>query len=448
MTSSTTTNALPTRQLSAFSAIAIIVGIVIGAGIFKTPSMVAGVTGDAGWLIVAWVLGGVISLAGALCYAELASTYPHAGGDYHFLARAFGKPASFLYAWAKATVINTGSIALLAFVFGDYMSKVVNLGAHSTAIWAVGVVLVLTLINLVGLNAASWVQTCLTMIEVTGLLCVAVAGFALAGDAPASPALFSSSPSLGMFGLAMVFVLLTYGGWNEAAYISAEVRGGKRAIVPVIVISILILTLIYLVFNIAVLSGLGLSGLAGSKAVAADLMGKAFGPWGEKALGIFVAVSALTSINATMIVGARTNYALGQDWPALRFMGNWNAGRGSPVAAYWVQSILSLALIGLGIGYTDGFEVMVEFTAPVFWGFLFLVGVSLFVMRVKDPQVERPFKVPLYPLTPILFCLTCAYLTYSSVTYAISKGAVYISLSVMAVGVLALFVTHVAKKST
>jgi amino acid transporter len=448
MTSSTTTNALPTKQLSAFSAIAIIVGIVIGAGIFKTPSMVAGVTGDAGWLIVAWVLGGVISLAGALCYAELASTYPHAGGDYHFLARAFGKPASFLYAWAKATVINTGSIALLAFVFGDYMSKVVNLGAHSTAIWAVGVVLVLTLINLVGLNAASWVQTCLTMIEVTGLLCVAVAGFALAGDAPASPALFSSSPSLGMFGLAMVFVLLTYGGWNEAAYISAEVRGGKRAIVPVIVISILILTLIYLVFNIAVLSGLGLSGLAGSKAVAADLMGKAFGPWGEKALGIFVAVSALTSINATMIVGARTNYALGQDWPALRFMGNWNAGRGSPVAAYWVQSILSLALIGLGIGYTDGFEVMVEFTAPVFWGFLFLVGVSLFVMRVKDPQVERPFKVPLYPLTPILFCLTCAYLTYSSVTYAISKGAVYISLSVMAVGVLALFVTHVAKKST
>ena len=448
MTSSTTTNALPTKQLSAFSAIAIIVGIVIGAGIFKTPSMVAGVTGDAGWLIVAWVLGGVISLAGALCYAELASTYPHAGGDYHFLARAFGKPASFLYAWAKATVINTGSIALLAFVFGDYMSKVVNLGAHSTAVWAIGVVLVLTLINLIGLNAATWVQTCLTMIEVTGLLCVAVAGFALAGDAPASPALFSSSPSLGMFGLAMVFVLLTYGGWNEAAYISAEVRGGKRAIVPVIVISIVILTLIYLLFNIAVLAGLGLSGLAGSKAVAADLMGKAFGPWGEKALGIFVAVSALTSINATMIVGARTNYALGQDWPALRFMGNWNAGRGSPVAAYWVQSILSLALIGLGIGYTDGFEVMVEFTAPVFWGFLFLVGVSLFVMRVKDPQAERPFKVPLYPLTPILFCLTCAYLTYSSVTYAISKGAVYISLSVMAVGVLALFVTHVAKKST
>ena len=446
MTTPTTPSNQPTQQLSTFSAIAIIVGIVIGAGIFKTPSMVAGVTGDAGWLIVAWVLGGVISLAGALCYAELATTYPHAGGDYHFLARAFGKPASFLYAWAKATVINTGSIALLAFVFGDYMSKVVNLGPHSTALWAVGVVVAMTLINLIGLHAASWVQTCLTMVEVTGLLCVAVAGFVLSGDAPASPALFSSSPNLGMFGLAMVFVLLTYGGWNEAAYISAEVRGGKRAIVPVIVISIMILTLIYVLFNIAVLAGLGLSGLAGSKAVAADLMGKAFGPWGEKLLGIFVAVSALTSINATMIVGARTNYALGRDWPALRFMGNWHAERGSPVAAYLVQSLLSLALVGLGVWQTDGFEVMVEFTAPVFWAFLFLVGVSLFVMRVKDPRAERPFKVPLYPLTPIVFCLTCAYLTYSSVTYAISKGAVYISLLVMAVGVVALAITHFSKK--
>ena len=446
MTTPTTPSNQPKQQLSTFSAIAIIVGIVIGAGIFKTPSMVAGVTGDAGWLIVAWVLGGVISMAGALCYAELATTYPHAGGDYHFLARAFGKPVSFLYAWAKATVINTGSIALLAFVFGDYMSKVVNLGPHSTALWAVGVVVAMTLINLIGLHAASWVQTCLTMIEVTGLLCVAVAGIVLSGDAPASPSMFSSSPSLGMFGLAMVFVLLTYGGWNEAAYISAEVRGGKRAIVPVIVISIMILTLIYVLFNIAVLAGLGLSGLAGSKAVAADLMGKAFGPWGEKMLGIFVAVAALTSINATMIVGARTNYALGRDWPALRFMGNWHAERGSPVAAYVVQSILSLALVGLGVWQTDGFEVMVEFTAPVFWAFLFLVGVSLFVMRVKDPQTERPFKVPLYPLTPIIFCLTCAYLTYSSVTYAISKGAVYISLLVMAVGVVALAITHFSKK--
>ncbi len=437
----------PARTLSAFSAIAIIVGIVVGAGIFKTPSMVAGVTGDAGWMVVAWILGGVISLAGALCYAELATTYPHAGGDYHFIARAFGKHLSFLYAWAKATVINTGSIALLAFVFGDYMSKAFSLGPHSVAMWAVTIVAVLTIVNLIGIHAASWVQTLLTIIEVSGLVCVAIAGFLVAPEAPASPALFSSTPSLGMFGLAMVFVLLTYGGWNEAAYISAEVKGGRSAIVPVIVISILILTLVYVLVNIAMVAGLGMTGLAGSQAVAADLMGKAFGPWGERVLGVFVAVSALTSINATMIVGARTNYALGRDWTALRFMGYWHAHRGSPIAAYCVQSVLSLALVGFGIWQTDGFEVMVEFTAPVFWLFLFLVGLSLFVMRIKDPLTERPFKVPLYPLTPILFCLTCAYLTYSSITYAASKNAVHISLIVMAVGLVALFLTVKVKKN-
>lgn len=432
----------PERTLSVFSAVAIIVGIVIGAGIFKTPSMVAGVTGDTGWMIVAWVLGGLISLAGALCYAELATTYPHAGGDYHFIARALGKNISFLYAWAKATVINTGSIALLAFVFADYMTKALSLGTYSSAIWAVGIVLVMTAVNIIGIHAASWIQTLLTVIEVSGLVCVAIAGFIVAGDAPASPALFSSTPSLGMFGLAMVFVLLTYGGWNEAAYISAEVKGGRNVIVPVIVMSILILTLVYVLVNIAIVSGLGLAQLSSSPAVAADLMGKAFGPWGERLLGVFVAISALTSINATMIVGARTNFALGRDWSALRFMGNWHAHRGSPVAAYVVQSLLSLALVIFGIWQTDGFEVMVEFTAPVFWFFLFLVGISLFVMRQKDPKADRPFKVPFYPFTPILFCLTCAYLTYSSVMYAASKNAVHISLSVMGVGVVALFLTH------
>lgn len=437
----------PTRRLSPVGAVAIIVGIVIGAGIFKTPSMVAGVTGDAGWMIVAWILGGVISLAGALCYAELATTYPHAGGDYHFLGRAFGRQVSFLYAWAKATVINTGSIALLAFVFGDYLSKVINLGPHSSAIWAVSIVVALTIVNLIGLNAAAWVQTLLTVIEVSGLICVGVAGIVLAGNTPVTSGAFTSTPSLGMFGLAMVFVLLTYGGWNEAAYISAEVRGGRRAIVPVIVISIVTITAIYVFVNIAILAGMGLQGLADSKAIAADLMGKAFGPWGERALGIFVAISALTSINATMIVGARSNFALGRDWPALRFMGHWHAGRGSPVRAYLIQSVISLALVGLGIWQTDGFEVMVEFTAPVFWIFLFLVGVSLFVMRVRDPNADRPFRVPLYPLTPALFCMTCAYLAYSSIVYAASKNAVHISMLVMAVGVMALLLTHRVKPS-
>jgi amino acid transporter len=126
----------PQPVLRRIDAIAIIVGIVIGAGIYKAPSVVAGVLGDPGWIIVAWLAGAAFSFVGALCYAELATTFPHAGGDYHFLTRAFGRDISFLYAWARAIIINPGSIALLAFVFGDYLSTIVTLDAHSAAKWA------------------------------------------------------------------------------------------------------------------------------------------------------------------------------------------------------------------------------------------------------------------------------------------------------------------------
>jgi amino acid transporter len=436
----------PQPLLGRADAIAIIVGIVIGAGIFGTPSMVAGVAGDVGWVFVAWVLGALVTLAGALCYAELATTYPHAGGDYHFLTRAWGRHAAFLYAWARATVINTGAIAVLAYLFGNYMQKVLPLGSSGGALWAAAIVVALTIVNIAGLRLSAGAQKLLTAVEVAGLLAVAIAGFLAPAAAGAAPA-FSSTPPLGLFGLAMVFVLFTFGGWNEAAYISAELKGGRRAIVPVIVWSLAIIAGVYLVVNFALLHGLGLKGLADSKAAGADVMQLAFGDAGAQALSLFVAVAALTSINATMIVGARTNYAMGRDWTALRFMGGWHATRGTPTAALLVQGAIALALVAFGAMQHDGFKSMVEFTAPVFWGFLFLVGVALFVLRAKDAGAERPFRVPLYPLTPLVFCAACAWLCYSSVTYAMSRNAVHVSLIVMAVGVVALLLTG-AKRSS
>jgi amino acid transporter len=413
--------------LHPFSAIALIVGIVVGAGIFKTPSLVAAISGDAGWALVLWVVGALISIAGALCYAELCTAYPNAGGDYHFLQRAFGRDLSFMYGWSRATIINTGSIALLAFVFGDYMSTLVPLGTYSSAIWALGVVVMLTLVNVVGLHASSRVQMLLTVLEVLGLLAVVVAGFWV--DAPASGAIswFVQAPAPAQWGLCLVFVLLTFGGWNESAYVSAELRGGPRTMVWVIVASMAALTAIYLLVNLALLMGLGLKGLASSKTAASDLLGLAFGPWAHKALGLFVAIAALTSINATMIVGARTNFAVGRDWNALRKLGQWQLQLGSPEA--------------------DGFSAMVEFTAPVFWGFLFLVGLSVIWLRQTDGQTERPFKVPLYPLLPLIFCSACAWLTYSSITYAISQKAIHVSMWLIASGVLALLLLRWREKS-
>jgi amino acid transporter len=356
------------------------------------------------------------------------------------LSKAYGKDLSFLYAWAKAMVINTGSIALLAYVFGDYMSRVVALGPLSPVFWAVAVVAVLTLTNILGLRTSARLQTGLVVLVLAGLGVVVWAGFS-ASPPPSGPeGLLASSPLLGPLGLALVFVLLTFGGWNEAAYISSEVKGGPRAIAGVLIISLTIITGIYLLVNLALLRGLGLSGLAGSKTPATDVLGRALGPAAEQLLGLLVALAALTSINATMIVGARANYALGRDWAALRGLGRWKEPRGVPLTSYLCQAAVSLVLIGFGAFQADGFNAMVEFTAPVFWFFLFLVGVSVFVLRRKYPGAARPFTVPLYPWTPVVFCLACAYLAWSSVSYAASQQAVHVSLAVMGAGLVALVV--------
>ena len=239
----------PQPQLRWRDAIAIIVGIVVGAGIFKTPSLVAGTAADSGWVITAWAAGALVSLAGALCYAELAAAYRHAGGDYHFLTRAYGRDASFLYAWARATVINTGAIALLAFVFGDYVSTVLPLGKGSGAIWAAVVV---TVAHRGEHRGPARVRTHAELAHrdrdrrARGGSRRGHCGVADGSGSFRSRRAFSNTPSPGLFGLAMVFVLLTYGGWNEAAYLSAELRGGKRAIMPVLLVSIAIITVAYL----------------------------------------------------------------------------------------------------------------------------------------------------------------------------------------------------------
>jgi basic amino acid/polyamine antiporter, APA family len=385
---------------------------------------------------------------GALCYAEMAAAFPHAGGDYHFLTRAFGRDLAFFFGWARVTVILTGSIAMLGFVCGDYLTRVLDLGPYSSAVYAAAIIVVLTAVNVAGLRESARTQNLLTLVEVSGLLLVVLAGLMVSAPDPAAPAAAAAAGSGGlpaMFGLALVFVLFTFGGWNEAAYISAEVKGGQRAILKVLVISIVVLTAIYLVFVLALVRGLGFDGLKASQAVGADIMRAAFGPTGEKLIGAMVAIAALTSINATMIVGARNNFALGQDWPILSFMSRWHGQRNAPVVALLVQGAIALLLVAVAAVEKGGVKTMVEFTAPVFWGFLVLVGIGFFVLRLRYAHVPRPFKVPLYPILPIAFVCTCAYLFYSSVTYAQSQNAVQISFYVMGVGLVAWVIARLKK---
>jgi basic amino acid/polyamine antiporter, APA family len=433
--------AAPKPLLSLVDAVALIVGIVVGAGIFSLPSLVAANSANSTTLVLAWILGGVVTLIGALCYAELATTFPSAGGDYHFLTKAYGRNVSFLFAWARASVIQTGTIAIPAFIFGDYFSQFVRLGEYSAAIWAALAVIALTAINIAGITLGTGAQKLLTALEVLGVAAIVVVGLLLVPAAQsAPPETATNAPASASFGLAMVFVLYTYGGWNEAAYISAELRDGRKRMAQALIIGIVIITALFLLVNLAYLNALGLSGMAGSQAVASDTMRRAFGDGGAQLIALIVAISALTSANATIFTGARTNYALGRDFTNFSFMGRWNERASAPVNAFIVQGLIALALIGLGVLTRKGFQTIVDYTAPVFWFFFLLTGIGLFVLRYRYPNVERPFRVPLYPVTPILFCLSSAYLLYSSLAYT-GYGAL-VGVGVLAVGaILLLFLT-------
>lgn len=411
---SPSSSAKPEPVLSIVGAVGLTIGIVIGAGIFRAPSLVAGFASSPTIVLVAWALGGVVSLIGALVYAELATTYPHAGGDYHYLTRAFGPRLAFLFAWARLAVIQTGSIALLAFVFGDYATTLFPLGPYSSGIYAFLMIAALTAVNAMGVREGTGVQNVLTTIEVLGVALVIVAGFSVTA-APAEAA--ASAPASSSFGLMMVFVLLTYGGWNEAAYLSAELKDVGKNMVRALGLSLLVISVLYILVNIAYLHALGMEGTAKSSQVAADVMRRAFGEPGAALISVLVVVSALTTANASVFTGARTSYALGSQVNGFRYLGRWNTRSGTPVNALLVQGLVSLGLVVFGSLTRGNFQTMVDYTAPVFWLFFLLTGLAFFELRRREPNIPRPFRVPLYPVTPVIFCGTCTYLLYSSLAY-------------------------------
>jgi basic amino acid/polyamine antiporter, APA family len=436
----------PSQVLSLGDATAIIVGLIIGAGIFKAPSMVAGGAGGEFAMILCWIAGGLLSFIGAMCYAELATAYPSVGGEYHFIGRAFGRTPAFFYAWARMTVIVAGSIAVFAFVFGDYCARLFSLGEQSAPIYAALIVVALTVVNIIGLTAGKTTQNVFTALLVLGLVIVLAVGLSLTPGAGAGAAQTApSAPTWSGIGLAMIFVLFTYGGWNDGAYISAEVRNRERNMSRALFLSIGLVTALYVLVNLAYVNGLGFAAVAKSDAVAADLLARAWGTAGEKLISVLVALATLTSINGSMIVGARSNYALGREWPFLRWLGHWDDASASPRNAYLVQGAIALALVGLGTIERRGFQTLVDFTAPVFWAFFLITGLSLFVLRSKHPDVPRPYRVPLYPATPAVFVASSAYMLYSSLAYT-GKGA-WVGVGVLATGAVVLLVGNRGRRA-
>jgi APA family basic amino acid/polyamine antiporter len=436
--------AQPRPTLTLVDSLALVVGHVVGIGIFKAPSIVASNSSSAAMFFGLWIAGGLASLIGALCYAELGSAYPNAGGEYYFLRRAYGNSVSFLFAWARMTMIQTGVIAAIAFVFGDYASQLFPLGSHSSSVYAAGAVVAVTALNVVGTYQSKRAQNYLTYALALVILTIVTAGLAIGGGSPVAPDVGGSRIALP--GLAMIFVLLTYGGWNEAAYLTAEMHNLRRNIVLALVLGILFVTVLYLLLNLAYFNTLGLAGMSASKVVAADLMRSTLGDYGAVALSLVVMLSALQALNASVFTGARTNYALGRDFAMFRFMGRWDERGMTPVNGLLLQGALSLLLVLLASFTPDGFETMVAYTAPAFWFFFLLTAISLFVLRRQQPINAEPFRVPLYPITPMLFCATCAYMLYSSFSYAMSlnPGSIgaLVGIAVLCAGIPAMLVAR------
>ncbi len=429
----------PLPGLSVLDGVAVLVGVVIGIGIFGFPPLVAQHSDNTLIYIGLWVAGGLVMLVGALCYGELGSTYPHSGGEYHFLRRAWGPDVGLMFAWARGTVIQTGSIAAVAFIYGEYARQLVPLGPYGAAWHGASAVVLLTLLNILGTRESKRLQIVFTSLTVLALAGVIGAGLFIASPALAvapadqAGAAMSGGNLAAALGMGMVFVLLTYGGWNEAAYLSGELRNPQRNMSRVLLIGAAVVCIVYLLANLAYLQIFGLEGLRQTHAVGAELMRIVAGPMAAVLLSMMVCMAALSTINATILTGARVYYALGRDLPQLSALGQWDDRGETPSRALLLQGAITLALVLFGALTENGIATMVAYTAPVFWLFMLLSVASLFVLRRRDPDRERPFRVPFYPLTPILFAVACVGLLWSSARYA-GSGAV-LGLVVLAAGV-------------
>lgn len=404
---------VPQKTLSLFDSVCIIVGIIIGAGIYETAPMAAKAAGSGANTILIWLAGGLLALSGGLCYAELATMYPKQGGDYVYLTRAYGKGAGFLFAWTQLAVIRPADIALMAFVFGRYAESIYPFAGGITGYAAIAVV-VLSIINIISVRQAKWTQNLLTVIKIVSLLAIAAIGFFAVRPAPVQQSIIPAGIDIP---LALIFVMFTFGGWNEMAYVAAEMKKPHQNIARAMLSGIAVVMLLYVLVNAAFLHALGYSKLAVSQAAAVDMTAKVFPDFAARLVGVIICISALGAVNGLIFTGARISYALGSEHQVFRLLGKWNGRVGTPVWALIIQAVIGLAIIV----FAGSFINTIFYTAPLVWMFFLASGASVWVLRRKEAQTERKFKTPLFPLPVLVFCAAGAMMFYSSAAYALGN---------------------------
>jgi APA family basic amino acid/polyamine antiporter len=383
----------------------LVIGAIIGSGIFLTPSSIARTLGNVEVVLLVWAAGGLLTFCGAISYAELGAAYPEAGGIYVFLSKAYGKMTAFLYGWCVFFVIVPGSIATLANAFGIYLGYLVNLEAWLVKTIALSIVAILTIINCLGIRTGAFVQNLLTIIKIGALVAIVSILFFAREVRPAEveTSLPSPFPGWSAVGIAMIAVLWSYDGWHLLTFAAGEVKNPERNLTRGLLLGTLVVIALYLVVNFAYLHVLSLGEIAQSSRVAGEAMERAIGPIGGSLVAIAILISITGAMNGNVLAGPRVPFAMARDRLFFQGIAYVHPGYHVPTVAIVLTGILAgfLTLIGT-------FEQLFSYVIFVGWIFYGMGAAAVVVLRYKDPKQERPYKAWGYPLVPLVFSISAA----------------------------------------
>lgn len=417
------------RALGLPSAISIVIGTVIGSGVFLVPSSMIRNVGSVSILFAVWILAGLLSLFGALTYAELAAAMPEAGGEYVYLTAAYGPFWGFLYGWTQFSVAKSGSIATLAAGFYVYLTAFFPvlgktfwvspwhigpggslLEIHYGQLVAIGVILILAAVNAAGVRSGGGVQVVVTAIKMTLIAAIIVAGIiAGKGDFSHLTQHIPVSLSLGTFVAAMVSALWAYDGWNNVSMVSSEIKRPQRNLPLALIIGTAAVIITYLLINLAYFHAMTPAEVAASPRLAADMMTTLYGSIAAKAITIAVLISIFAALNGSILSGSRIPYAMARDGLFFRAIATVNAKHHTPVQSIFLLSIWSCVVVLSG-----WFDDLYNFVIFGSWILYLLTTISVFVLRRKRPEMQRPYRVAGYPIVPVLFCAAAVVLLAST----------------------------------
>jgi basic amino acid/polyamine antiporter, APA family len=400
------------RRLGLFSATMLVIGGIIGSGIFRNPAEVANRVKTPGLILLVWGMGAVVALIGAFIFAELGQRRPTVGGGYAYLREAFGPLAGFMYAWALLLVMATGAIAAVAMTFAGYLAALVGWPEASQPAIAAGAIVLLTLVNIIGVRPAAWTQNVFTILKLLAIGVLVIAAFFLAGRAGADAVPAVQPPSVFLaLSAALVPVLFAFGGWQQTNFVAEEIIEPEKNLPRALILGVLAVVAAYLLVNVAYLRAMGPVALAASTAPAADTMAAIGGEFGRKLIAAGIVASTFGFLNLVILVSPRVYQAMARDGLFFASFAKLHPVWKTPVAAILLQGAWALLLL-----YYKKYGELNDYVVFGDWIFFGLNAVALFILRKKDGSLPITSRVPLHPWSTLVFIAAAIYVVFGSVT--------------------------------